>query len=66
MDKNKISRQIHIRIALMALFLTFAGYFLVFKGDSFVEVLGKYGFPAAMLISYFTDHFTNKRKKANE
>lgn len=52
---NKIGFQLHLQIATMALLFTLAGYYFIFDGHSFTELLGIYGFSTAVLISFIMD-----------
>ena len=52
---NKISFQLHLRIAIISILFTLAGYYIIFDGHSFTELLGIYGFPSAVLISFIMD-----------
>ena len=64
---NKISFQLHLQIAIMALLFTLAGYYCIFDGHSFTKLLGIYGFPTAVLISFSMDcEKINQNKKDKE
>ena len=55
MKFNKISFLIHLRIAVISLLHTLVGFYWIFDEYSFIEVLGMYGFPTTLLISFIID-----------